>query len=161
MSQLQHVGPSDVCERELYFLSLTDFPSMPDSISMPSRYFTAFLAANAGGIDAHVLADFSRKLYRAGCVYFCIWGADCGRVHDVFDLECLDAEPVIMTTWHSDDSLDEALWFFVFNAHPDDGYFDATRSALAISIGNPAWDEQIRKRLADLHSLNRDVVGKG
>jgi hypothetical protein len=157
MAQPQHIGSLDVCKRELYFLSLPDLTSMPDSIPMPSR-FVAFLAANTNGIDAAVLGDFSRKLRRAGCVYFCAWGADCERVHDAFDFECLDAEPVIMTTWHSKDSLDEALWFFVFNAYPDDGYSDSTRSALTISIGSPAWDEQIRKRLADVHSLNRDMV---
>ena len=131
---------------------------MPDSISMPSRHFVAFLAADASGIGADMLADLSRKLLRAGCVYFCAWGTDCERVHDAFDFECLEVEPVIMTTWHSKESLDEALWFIIFNAYPDDGYFDTTRSALAISIGNPAWDEQIRKRLSDIHALNRDVV---
>jgi hypothetical protein len=65
-----------------------------------------------------------------------------------------------MTTWHSKDSLDEALWFFMHNAFPDDGYVNSTRSALAISVGNPAWGKQIRCRLADVHSLNRDVIGE-
>jgi hypothetical protein len=157
MARPQYIGPSDICERELYFLSLPNFASMPDSISMPSR-FVAFLAVDATNTDAATLADFARRLYQAGCVYFCAWGPDCKRVHDAFDLQCLDTEPVIMTTWHSNDSLDEALWFFVYNAFPDDGYFDSTRSALAISVGNLEWDKQIRRRLADVHSLNRDVV---
>ena len=158
MTQIQHIGRSEVAERELFSLVLPDFQSVPDSISLPSRHFIAFVAADAVSVDSTVLAEFSRRLLRAGCVYFCAWGADCERVHDVFDGECLDVEPVIMTTWHSEDSLDEALWFFVSNAYPDDGYWDTTRSALAISIARPDWDEQIRRRLADLDSLTKDVV---
>jgi hypothetical protein len=131
---------------------------MPDSISLPSRYFIAFLAADAVGVDAVILAEFSRRLLRTGCVYFCAWGSDCERVHDIFDGECLDVEPVIMTTWHSKDSFDEALWFFVSNAYPDEGYWGTSRSSLAISIGRPEWDEHIRMRLADLDSLTRHVV---
>ena len=150
MTPVRHIRRSEIAERELFSLALPDFPSMPDSLSLPSRHFIAFLAADASGIDAAVLAEFSRRLLRAGCVYFCAWGADCERVHDVFDGECLDVEPVIMTTWHSHDSLDEARWFFVFNAYPDDGYWDNSRSGLAISVGCPEWDEHIRKRLTDL-----------
>jgi hypothetical protein len=62
-----------------------------------------------------------------------------------------------MTTWHEEDSLDEALWFLVSRAFPDDGYQNTSRSALAISIGYPAWDEQIRRRLADVAALARDI----
>jgi hypothetical protein len=139
---------------------LPDFSAMPDSISLPTRHFVALLATDATGVNAAVLAEFSRRLLRAGCVYFCAWGPDCERVHDVFDGECFDVEPVIMTTWHAEDSLDEALWYFVSCAFPDDGYRDTTRTALAISIGRPDWHEQIRRRLADLESLARDVVNQ-
>jgi hypothetical protein len=152
------IGRSEVSERELFSLALPDFQSLPDSISLPSRHFIAFLAADATGIDSAVLSECSRRLLQAGCVCFCAWGADCERVHDVFDLECLDTEPLIMTNWHSEESLDEALWFFVYTAFSDDGYEDTTRSGLAISIGRPDWAEHIRMRLADLDSLTRDVV---
>jgi hypothetical protein len=158
MSPILHIGRSEVSDRELFSLSLPDFQSLPDSISMPSRHFIAFLAADAADMDAAVVAEFSRRLIQAGCVYFCVWGAGCERVHDIFDEECLFVEPVIMTTWHTDDSLDEALWFFTTNAHPDDGYWDTTKSSLAISVGRADWDEHIRRRLADLDSLTRDVV---
>lgn len=127
---------------------------------MPGR-FIAFLAADAEDVEPAVLAGFARKLLQAGCVYFCAWGADCERVHDVFDEGCFDVEPVIMTTWHSNESLDEALWFFLKGAVPDDQYCEPTLSALAISVGRPEWDEQIRRRLADIPSLDRDVVGDG
>ncbi len=157
MSQMQHLGHSETFGLELFSLSSSDFPSFPDSISVPTRHFVALLATDATDVDAAVLAEFSRKLLGSGCVYFCAWGPDCERVHDIFDEECIDVEPVIMTTWHEEDSLDEALWFLVSRAFPDDGYQNTSRSALAISIGYPAWDEQIRRRLADVAALARDI----
>jgi hypothetical protein len=158
MSQVHYIAHCSVTERELFSMALPDFLSLPDSFSLPSRHFIAFLAADASEIDSEVLAEFSRRLIRAGCIYFCAWGTDCERVHDVFDEECLDIDPVVMTTWHSDDSLDEALWFFLRAAAPDASYRDTTHSALVISVGRADWDEQIRKRLADVDSLTKDVV---
>src|ERR1700681_2388283 len=158
MPTLLHIGRSEVSERELFSLHLPAFASLPESIALPSNHFIAFLAADASGTDAVILQRFARGLLDAGCIYFCAWGTDCERVHNVFDGECLDVDPVIMTTWHSEDSLDDALWFFVYSAYPDDGYLDTCRSALALTVGHPEWDEHIRKRLADLDTFNRDVV---
>ena len=155
---LLRIGYAEVSERDLFSLALPDFQSLPDSVSLPSRHFIAFLAADSTGIDASALSEFSRRLLQAGCTYFCVWGADCERVHDIFDGECVDVEPVNMTTWHSKDSLDDALWFFVYSAFPDDGYGDTSRSGLAISIGRPDWDEHIRTRLADLDSFTKAAV---
>ncbi|MDB6019130.1 MAG: hypothetical protein JWR19_3619 [Pedosphaera sp.] len=160
MVALQYIGRNKVSERELFSLSLADFTSLPDPISLPGKHFIAFLAADATNIDTETLQKFASRLLDAGCVYFCAWGADCERVHDIFDDVSLSIEPVIMTTWHSTDSLDEALWFFVYNAYPDDGYSDACRSNLAITVGHPEWAEQIGKRLADLDTFNRDVLGE-
>ncbi|HUR47626.1 MAG TPA: hypothetical protein VMZ27_17210 [Candidatus Saccharimonadales bacterium] len=158
MTQVQRIGHSDVTGRELFSLALPDFGSLPDLIVLPSRNFIAFLAADAANVDAVVLAEFSRRLLRAGCVCFCAWGTDCERVHDLFDGECFSIEPVIMTTWHPRDSLDDALWFFVFTAFPDDAYGATCQSGLAVSIGRPDWDAHIRERLADLDTLTGDVV---
>ena len=158
-AQLERLGHPDGHERDLHFLSLPDFLSMPDSIYLPARQFVAFVAADATGMDVPKLADFCRKLVQAGCIYFCAWGPDCERVHDIFDELILDTEPVIMTTCHDKESLDSALWFFLFSAFPDDGY-GAVQNGLAISIGNPAWDKQIRGNLADVESFNRKMLQK-
>ena len=154
-TQILRAGHSEVCNQGLFSLALPDFQSLPDSISLPSRHLIAFLAANSAGVDSKTLTEFSRQLLRAGCVYFCAWGTDCERAHDIFDGECLTIEPVIMTTWHADESLDEALWFFVFSAFPAEAYEVICRSGLAISIGKPEWDQHVRMRLRDIDSLGR------
>lgn len=139
-------------------LALPDLESLPDLISLPSAHFVAFLALNATGVANSELTDFSSKLLHAGCVSFCAWGADCEHVHDVFDWQCLDTKPHIITTWHATDSLDNALWYFAFTAFADDEYADTCRSGLAVSVGRPDWEQQIRTRLGDLEALTRDVI---
>ncbi|MEQ1716003.1 MAG: hypothetical protein ABL907_08470 [Hyphomicrobium sp.] len=74
--------------------------------------------------------DLARQLIGAGAFYVCTWGIDCERMHDAVDNAGMEREqleprsleeyPVVMTTWHSKESLDEALWFFKALAfHPD------------------------------------------
>ncbi|HTR43632.1 MAG TPA: hypothetical protein VMH87_18630, partial [Pseudomonadales bacterium] len=128
--------------------------------SLPGHHFVAFVTADATRVDAIVLANFCRKLVQAGCVYFCAWGPDCERVHDIFDELIFNTDPVIMTTWHDKESLDSALWFFLFSAFPDDGY-GTVQSEVAISIGNPAWGKQIRHNLADIESFDKKMLQEG
>ena len=61
-------------------------------------------------------------------VYLSAWGPECERVHDCFDIPYLKGnwtgnpedtcDTTIMTTWHSDEPLSEALWFFANSAFP-------------------------------------------
>jgi hypothetical protein len=153
MAQIQYAGQSEASNRGLFSLYLADFGSMPGSILLPSAHFVAFLAADPAGVDPKIIADFAKKLLGSGCVFFCTWGPDCERVHDIFDEKCYENEPVILTTWYSQDTLDEALRFFVFNTWPADEYQATCRSALAISVGQLEWYKQIRKRFADPDAL--------
>jgi hypothetical protein len=64
-------------------------------------------------------------LARNGCRYFLAWGQDCELWHDVMDETAVaffggdDGENFIMTTWHEDEPLAEAMWFSVHHAeHP-------------------------------------------
>jgi hypothetical protein len=153
----QFISRCSVSDRDLYFLSVPQADLFPKVISVPSKHFAVFLALDATGLDHIVISNIVRPLLRAGAVYFCCYGPDCDRVHDAIDWEVVDSNiakeddgSVIMTTGHERDSLIEALWFFVFNAFPADKYLDECKAGLAISCGNPAWDQQIT---ADLKNL--------
>jgi hypothetical protein len=50
----------------------------------------------------------------------------------------------VMTTWHANDSLDEALDFFTRFAHPTGGFESGSDHWLAISVGNSEWAASIR-----------------
>lgn len=88
-----------------------------------------------------------------GLAYLCAWGPDCERVHDIFDEEDLarglerGTHDVIMTTWHNDESLEEALWFFVHSASPADGYVHGCADWVIAPIANPVWEQEVREKI--------------
>ena len=158
MSTLVHLGREEAPERELYFISAPDFESLPDSFQLSGKYFVTLLVVDASVIKTNSIEKLAEKLLTSGCVYFCAWGPDCERVHDIFDEMCLFTEPVIMTTWHEKDSLDEALWFFLTTTWPDDVYFDDCKSSVAIVVGNSEWETQVRQKLSNRQMLKSAVL---
>jgi hypothetical protein len=96
------------------------------------------------------IRDVARRLLQHGIAYLCVWGSDCERVHDQFDLERMPDEPrgrVVMTTWHSEESLSEALWFFATCAEPDDAFASNCTDWVALSVTNNAWASAIQIEL--------------
>ncbi len=63
-----------------------------------------------------------------------------------------------MSTWHSEESLSEALWFLLFNAFPDDAYSDECRSAVAITIGSWVWAREVRAAFTDPGAFSARVL---
>jgi hypothetical protein len=143
----------------LYCIVARDFASLPLSFSFPSKHFVALLAGDTRYTEDATLASFADTVLESGCAYFCAWGPGCERAHDIFDAQCLFASP-IMTTWHAEEPLDEALWFFLRTTWPDDTYFDTCGSAIAITVGDTDSAVYIERRLRDIPSLARDVLSK-
>jgi hypothetical protein len=57
-------------------------------------------------------------------------------VHDLFDWECIPNEAegfTVMTTWHDDEPLREAIWFFANAASPDEGFSPDCTDLVAIA----------------------------
>ena len=58
-------------------------------------------------------------LVKSGCLYAVTWGTDCEEWHDSvdhanlreFDYGDIPEDRFVMTTWHSNQPLQEALWF--------------------------------------------------
>ena len=64
----------------------------------------------------------------SGCLYVVAWGAECEVWHDtvdetsleMFDFADIPDDKFVMTTWHTDEPLAEAMWFAgQCAAHPD------------------------------------------
>ena len=65
-----------------------------------------------------------------------------------------------MTTWHDNEPLEEALWFFLFSTWPDRFYEDSTLAALAVSVGNTEWSSLIQSALNDPREFNRRILSQ-
>ena len=112
--------------------AVLDLPQLvwPANISIPSRRFRMLVAANVDSLTSETMAEFARCALKRGMVYFCAWGKGCERFHDIVDEVMVVAESsgpeetsedVVMTTWHKDQSLEEALDFLATCACPTDG----------------------------------------
>ncbi|HZF95897.1 MAG TPA: hypothetical protein VEZ20_13620, partial [Allosphingosinicella sp.] len=73
-------------------------------------------------------ARIAEWLVKSGCLHVVAWGAECETWHDTVDWANLEAfafgdipdDSFVMTTWHADEPLSEALWFAGQCAfHPD------------------------------------------
>ena len=71
--------------------------------------------------------EVSRWLCDMGCLYMCAWGVECSTWDDSVDLANLEHfnfgeipdDNFVMTTWHTDDSLDEFFEYVNLTAiHP-------------------------------------------
>ena len=138
------------------FLTACDSISeLPHKIGPTSRYFGLLLAADTRGVDPSFIDDIAAQLLEAGLVYLCAWGPDCEHLHDIFDEADLAREldgkassngcdGVVMTTWHKDESLKEALQFFVQSAFATEAYASECRDWVIATICNPEWESEVR-----------------
>jgi hypothetical protein len=151
-------------DRDVFSISLDCLPSLPHSLNLPSPNFAMLLACDATRISDAEIQSFADLLINNGIAYLCTWGPDCERVHDLMDIAIVQREIKeeikypIMTTWHNDESLDDALWFMLEVAYPDETYENSCGSSLVVSVANPEWDIHLRERLMNLQKFYKDVL---
>ena len=160
---IERIDSDGTQERALYLARLGDAGDWPDRLDEPGAHFVVFLAMDARQVPDAAIARLAGALLAQGAAYVCAWGPDCQRVHDLFDAAVGERFPdedaaLVMTTWHADDDLDQALWFAMFSACPDDEFIETCGSLVAIVVGNDEWADQVRRRLGDPASLNADVL---
>ena len=165
-NQIRKVGYDATTERALFLLDLDSIDQIPGNISVASKYFVCLIALDSGTVDHDALRAAAYKLLHSGGVYFCTWGPGCEAVHDAIDEEIigefasdLDSEH-ILTTWHEDDPLSDAIWVSLYVTWPADSFFDDCRSVLAVTVASPEWAAEIESAFADTTSFSKVVLEK-
>ena len=123
-------------------------------MSFPAKSSSACARFDASSVSTEEISEFCSHLIRLGCAYLCTWGPDCERVHDIMDETVVGDNPpdtyrgCLMTTWHAQDSLVEAVDFFLASTIPDEK-FAPTGCAfgLAIAVGSAEWAKTIEREL--------------
>jgi hypothetical protein len=54
-----------------------------------------------------------------------------------------------MASWHENEPLDEAIWFFLNSTFPDDEVFESCKSGLALVVGHPHSSGDVRRLLVE------------
>jgi len=149
----ERVG-ADQDGNELFLLELSHLDELQEDLQLGSRYFLCLLAIDARASSDGDVLTLARWLLRLGAVFVCTWGPDCERVHDLVDQVDMELNPsstvdsVVLTTWHADEPLSEALWFLLNAASPAENYLGDCRSALVITMGSSSWPGEVRSALS-------------
>ena len=153
----------DGFDRPVTILEISDWV-FPENLRNCCPHYICFIVGDASKTADQQIYSFIEQLLQKGMVYMCAWGPDCERVHDIADsviiekeLEC-DVQNTIMTTWHSNESLDEALWSALFTTWPAKAFETTCNSATIIIINNDAWLKHIWQRLSNFEQFNADVT---
>jgi hypothetical protein len=154
-------GFNPILECALFSEAVTDFAAL-ERVVLPSARTVLFIAADAHGVRTDTIAHVAERMLASGVVYVCVWGSGCKRVHDIFDDVhvgdgTIESNFTLMSTWHGDESLEEALWFFIQCALPLDTEIEET-SYLAVTVGSAEWAASIDHALSDLPAFKARVL---
>ena len=159
---MEYITSEKTTNRKLSILKLNEIPSIIEFTTQ--KFYVVFLVDNLPTLDTDNISKFLKKLIDTGMVYLCTWGKHCEQIHDITDQiltlpeNQYDKNLHIMTTWHNDETLADALWFSIYNSMPDDAFFDDTRDFIAITINDDKSYDIIKKYMGDLESLKADVL---
>ena len=139
----------------------------PADMQIPSERFRLFVAADVTGLSTERVSEFAHAALKSGMVYFCAWGPDCERFHDIVDEVVVKDElarrlfvknetDTIMTTWHDDEPLSEALDFFANLTSPTAGFEQNSNYWVAVSLDNTEWARELQLRLGEANLPSGD-----
>jgi hypothetical protein len=145
--------------------AIDSIDQLADRLPRRRRYFTLLLAWDRPEIDQQNLIDLFRPLVDRGLAYLCAWGSHCETVHDAVDscvvekeLDAGESDCLLMTTWHADEPLKEAVWFFKMLAVPSENHVFGDFDRFAVSVGNPNWGNEIEQALAQIERSHAEAT---
>ena len=163
---VEKINSKDNFDRKIILISVSDIEEFNLSgLTKLSKYFTLFIANNKKVI-VDKYSPKASELIKSGLAYFCAWGNECEKIHDIFDEEIVsleieqtwetDDDNVIMTTWHKNESIKEALLFFLMNTSPTEKYYSECKSSLVLLIGNSVETDNIKFFLENQNLLENE-----
>ncbi len=136
-------------DRVAYVGEVADFPDLLVPTNWPAGHFVLLLIADGSTWAQSHLAEWAEGVLHAGAVYVCCWGPGARFMEGAFDAagraleERAEEElPVVMTTSHEAESLDQALWFAASATWPAEEYEETCRSLVVVVVGNPTGRER-------------------
>jgi hypothetical protein len=146
----------DFGQRVLYLAHVADLAEWPDFLAADGALpvNALFLATEDAPKQEHVVA-LAEQLVRRGLFWVSTWGAECERIHDLFDEvdvtvdvelqeQGFDVDTVVISTWHNKDSLEEALEFFWTAAFPDEGKTYGP-TFVALAVGSESFRAEVEQ----------------
>ena len=157
MNGLEAIGRSYAWDRELFVVAIDGLADWPESLTLPSKNFVLFVAADKYSSDGMV-TDFAATTLSQGACYVSTWGSDATRVETFFDLAAVARGTVkdndlVMTTSHPHETLEEALFFAVTLATPAAAYEETCNALVAAAVGSNELAARVREVLQETSLL--------
>lgn len=134
--------------------SLSDDPLWSEVVEQSDDGFALFIAGDWTTVGDQA-SQFASYCMDHDVFWVSTFGPGCEEAHDLFDRVDLErAEPdgfVVMTQWHSDQPLHEAMTLY-FCAFPDQGK-KAGPARIALTFGEPDWSDAMTR------IIRREVTG--
>lgn len=150
-------------QRKTSVLRMHNFEISSDFSS--EGYFILFLADNSHNLNIEKVSSFMDTMLKKGMVYLCTWGRNCELIHDIADKKICssnlskDEGNTILTTWHKNQNLAEALWYALKSAVPAEKYCNDAVSVIAVSINDEKIYSKIKYYTDNPDILDRKVLG--
>ena len=152
---------------EVFALHAESLREAAAKLSLPTQSFIALIACDSDQLAVKEIGEYAIGLMEQGATYICCWGKGCERFHDIIDeiwvvremdgkYGAVAKDSTLMTTWHNDESLDEALWFLLSSAWPPDGEIESC-STVVITIGNESWANSVTSRLENMEQFQKEI----
>jgi hypothetical protein len=157
VSGLEAIGRSYAWDRELFVIAIDGLADWPQSLTLPSKNFVLFVAADKPSTDG-MLTDFAATTLAQGACYVTTWGTDAARVETFFDLAAVargtvNDNDLVMTTSHANETLEEALFFAVTLAMPAAAYEETCNALVAAAVGSNELAVRVRAVLQETSLL--------
>ena len=163
----EKLGHDRSSRRDLLCLHVSS-PTSLRAFRAPSPHFVCLLVWDSQEESVATVSHVVEQVLESGCVYVCAWGRGCERVHDIFDETLVGNDPdpaddsIVMTTWHADESLEDALWFFLRCTVPQERFEPSCRSSVVILFGSAGEHAvSVRRALAQPEDFARRVEDAG
>ena len=148
----------------VYFCDVKNIREIAEQ-SIPTQQFALLVCADFQEISTDDISYAAEALLEKGIFWFCAWGTDCERAHDICDeVVCYkdvicgnDESTFVMTTWHKDEPLEEALWHVLYCTPPSDEYA-ADYCTIVATVNNNSWSKEILKNLSDIAAFNERLL---
>ena len=147
--------------RDVFLCPADFFEELPKKVKPSTSYFSLFIAIDARPLDDHTVLQVAESLLSKGLTCLCAWGPDCKRLHDLFDFAAreindeLSGDDVIMTSWHPDETLEDALWFFVTASFVTAKFKNSCKDWIIAPTASPEWEQPIRKKVKEIRKESR------
>lgn len=116
--------------------------------------YVCLIYSNQENVYNDEMEIISNWIISSGCRYAVCAGIHCSEWHDAIDIAYIVSDPnysppdsrFIMTSWHTGESLEEIVWFWLVLTNYDDNIFE---NFLLLTIGD---SEDIEKEIMKLAS---------